>query len=197
VLASDGGWPSGFAVQAGSSNHRKLRRSRAGVVSVAGKGLLSAGRVGDEKTNMCEPLLMHRKTERRLRRRVEVSGQGRALRGAVSQGAACVLPWRCPVQRWRELVAGAGRETQARLEGTRSATERVRMPSLGEATVNRSLPDQALDGFVEELASRIAGFDSQAISESKALIDSETLPDNQQLLAPYQAFFGSVARLVS
>ncbi len=35
--ASDGGWPSGLAVQAESPNHRKLRRSRAGVVSVAGK----------------------------------------------------------------------------------------------------------------------------------------------------------------
>ena len=27
---------------------------------------------------------------------------------AVSQGATCLLPWRCPVYRWRELVAGAG-----------------------------------------------------------------------------------------
>ena len=52
--------PSGFAVQAGSPNHRKLRRSRAGVVSVAGKGPLSAGQVGDEKTNVREPLLTHR-----------------------------------------------------------------------------------------------------------------------------------------
>jgi hypothetical protein len=31
-------WPSGLAVQAGSPNHRKLRRSRAVVVSVPGKG---------------------------------------------------------------------------------------------------------------------------------------------------------------
>jgi hypothetical protein len=30
------------------------------VVSVAGKGPLSAGQVGDEKTNVCEPLLTHR-----------------------------------------------------------------------------------------------------------------------------------------
>jgi hypothetical protein len=29
---------------------------------------------------------------------------------ALSQGAACMWPWRCPVYRWRELVAGAGRE---------------------------------------------------------------------------------------
>ena len=63
--------------------------------------------------------------------------------------------------------------------------------------VNRALPDQELDGFIDELASRIAGFDSQAISESKALINTETLPDNEQLVAPYQAFFGSVARLAS
>jgi hypothetical protein len=47
-------------VQAGSPNHRKLRRLRAGVVSVAGKGPLSAGQVGGEKTNVCEPLLTHR-----------------------------------------------------------------------------------------------------------------------------------------
>ena len=31
---------------------------------------------------------------------------------AVSQGATCVLPWRCPVYRWRELVAGAGMEQE-------------------------------------------------------------------------------------
>jgi hypothetical protein len=47
-------------VQAGSPNHRKLRRLRAGVVSVAGKGPLTAGQVRDEKTNMREPLLTHR-----------------------------------------------------------------------------------------------------------------------------------------
>jgi hypothetical protein len=48
-------------VQAEHSNHRKLRRLRAGVVSVAVEGPLSAGQVCDEKTNVCEPLLTHRK----------------------------------------------------------------------------------------------------------------------------------------
>jgi len=47
-------------MQVGSPNHRKLRRLRAGVVSVAAKGLLSAGQVGGEKTNVCEPPLTHR-----------------------------------------------------------------------------------------------------------------------------------------
>ena len=47
-------------MQAEIPNYRKLRRSRAGVVSVAVEGPLSAGQVSDEKTNMCEPLLTHR-----------------------------------------------------------------------------------------------------------------------------------------
>jgi hypothetical protein len=47
-------------MRVGSPNHRKLRRLRAGVVSVAVKGPLSAGQVGGEKTNASEPLLTHR-----------------------------------------------------------------------------------------------------------------------------------------
>ena len=38
--ARDGGWPPGIALQGEVSNHRKLRRSRAGVVSVADKAHL-------------------------------------------------------------------------------------------------------------------------------------------------------------
>lgn len=38
----------------------------------------------------------------------------KALRGwsVLSQEAACVLSWWCPVYRWRELVAGAGMEQE-------------------------------------------------------------------------------------
>src|ERR1700751_5729951 len=72
-------WPSGFTVQAGDPNHRKPRRLRAGVVSVAGKGSLSAGQVCDEKTNVCEPLLTHRKADRwhQNRESAELPGQRR------------------------------------------------------------------------------------------------------------------------
>ncbi len=79
-------WPSGFAVQAGSPNHRKLRRLRAGVVSVAGKGPLSAGQVCDGKTNVCEPLLTHRKADRwhQNREGAELPGQRRADGGVPS-----------------------------------------------------------------------------------------------------------------
>ena len=93
-------WPSGFAVQAGNPNHRKLRWLRAGVVSIAGKGLLSAGQVCDEKTNMCEPLLTHRETERwhQNRGRIELSGQRRAPLGVPSakgRPACCLGGVRC------------------------------------------------------------------------------------------------------
>jgi hypothetical protein len=92
---SDGGGPSGFAVQAGIPNHRKLRRLRAGVVSVAVEVPRRAGQVCDEKTNVCEPLLTHRKRKRRHRNRILWVGPGqrRAIRGAPSAGErpACGL----------------------------------------------------------------------------------------------------------
>ena len=85
---SDGGGPSGFAVQAEIPNHRKLRRLRAGVVSVAVEVPRVAGQVCDEKTNVCEPLLTHRNKQRRHRNRTVwgVPGQRRAFRGAPSAG---------------------------------------------------------------------------------------------------------------
>lgn len=41
-----------------------------------------------------------------------IPGTKARLWRVLSQGAACVLPWRCPVYRWRELVAGAGMEQE-------------------------------------------------------------------------------------
>src|SRR5258707_3410562 len=42
--------------------------------------------------------------------------------------------------------------------------------------VNRSLPDSDLDAFVESLATRIASFDKQAITETKRFVDVASLP---------------------
>ena len=84
------------------------------MVSDCGKGPLSAGQVCDEKTNMCEPLLTHRKNNDGIETG-DGGGprdKGAPVRRALSQGAACVLAWRCPVYRWRELVAGAGMEQE-------------------------------------------------------------------------------------
>lgn len=78
------------------------------------KGPLSAGQVSDEKTSMCKPLLTHRKTLGGIETGGDPHPQDKGAPGgcSLSQGAACVLPWRCPVYRWRELVAGAGMEQE-------------------------------------------------------------------------------------
>ncbi|MBB3176376.1 enoyl-CoA hydratase/isomerase family protein [Variovorax sp. Sphag1AA] len=60
--------------------------------------------------------------------------------------------------------------------------------------VNRALPDAELDGFVDGLARRIAGFDKQSISEIKALVNLNSLPPNEQIAAEWEAFLNSVKR---
>jgi hypothetical protein len=50
-------WPSGVALQEEASNHRELRRLRAGVVSVAEKARRDWVRCEPLKTNVSEPLL--------------------------------------------------------------------------------------------------------------------------------------------
>ena len=112
VLAMEVG-PPGSPMQVESPNHRKLRRSRAGVVSVAAKAPPGAGQVCDEKTNVCEPLLTHRNVVMASKPgKYTAPGERRAVRRCRSQAAACALAWWCPVYRWRELVVGAGMEQE-------------------------------------------------------------------------------------
>jgi len=54
--------------------------------------------------------------------------------------------------------------------------------------INRALPDAELDGFVDNLAKRIASFDAQALSEAKRLINRKTLPAPQDLLETQGVF---------
>ena len=63
--------------------------------------------------------------------------------------------------------------------------------------VNRALPDEELDGFVEKLAREIAGYDRRTLAEAKALIDRATLPANGDLVAAYGAFLASAGRLAT
>src|SRR3954470_11914804 len=87
-----------------------------------GKGPLSAGQVCDEKTNVCEPLLTHRKN-RTMASKPGSSGipgmKARPWGRALGQEAACVLSWRCPVDRWREFGVGAGAEQENLSSGDR------------------------------------------------------------------------------
>ncbi|MRG55329.1 enoyl-CoA hydratase/isomerase family protein [Phyllobacterium sp. SYP-B3895] len=60
--------------------------------------------------------------------------------------------------------------------------------------VNRSFDDDKLDPFVEALATRISGFDRQAIADTKRLVDFASLPSDPEIAAGWDAFITSVQR---
>jgi enoyl-CoA hydratase/carnithine racemase len=60
--------------------------------------------------------------------------------------------------------------------------------------VNRSLPDAALDAFVDALASRIASFDRWAIANTKRLVNAASLPPDVEIAAGWEACMSSIAR---
>src|SRR3977135_1779326 len=53
--------------------------------------------------------------------------------------------------------------------------------------VNRSLPDAALDDFVDALATRIASFDKWAIANTKRLVNAASLPPDVEIAAGWDA----------
>jgi enoyl-CoA hydratase/carnithine racemase len=60
--------------------------------------------------------------------------------------------------------------------------------------VNRSLPDNQLDAFVDALAQRIASFDKQAIAETKRLVDLNSLPSDEEIVPEWDAFVAALGR---
>ena len=60
--------------------------------------------------------------------------------------------------------------------------------------VNRSLPDNQLDPFVDALAERISSFDKQAIAETKRLVDLNSLPPDAEIAPEWEAFTASLGR---
>lgn len=60
--------------------------------------------------------------------------------------------------------------------------------------VNRALPDDELDGFVDALARRIAGFEKDALVAAKRFVDEASLPDDALFPPALDEFFRSVAR---
>jgi enoyl-CoA hydratase/carnithine racemase len=63
--------------------------------------------------------------------------------------------------------------------------------------VNRSLADAELDGFVDTLARRIAGFDKTAIAATKHLVNVASLPSDSEIAPEWQAFLDSLGRTES
>src|SRR5437879_8749763 len=60
--------------------------------------------------------------------------------------------------------------------------------------VNRSLPDADLDEFVDSLATRIASFDKQAISETKRFADVASLPPDFEIAPEWDVCLASIMR---
>jgi len=59
--------------------------------------------------------------------------------------------------------------------------------------VNRALPDAELDGFVDALATRIAGFEKWSIANTKRLVNA-SLPPDVEIAAGWDACMASVMR---
>ena len=60
--------------------------------------------------------------------------------------------------------------------------------------VNRAVPDAEFEAFVDAFASRIAGFEKQALAETKAFVDKDTLPADSEFPPALKAFFESASR---
>jgi enoyl-CoA hydratase/carnithine racemase len=60
--------------------------------------------------------------------------------------------------------------------------------------VNRSLPDSDLDAFVDGLATRIASFDKQALSETKRFVDVASLPPDFEIAPEWDVCLASIMR---
>jgi hypothetical protein len=56
------------------------------------------------------------------------------------------------------------------------------------------LPDSDLDAFVETLATRIASFDKQAISETKRFVDVASLPPDFEIAPEWDVCLASMMR---
>src|SRR6201998_4388440 len=54
--------------------------------------------------------------------------------------------------------------------------------------VNRALPDEELDSFVDALARRVATFDGRAIAAAKRLVNQVSLPSADNLLSALNSF---------
>src|SRR5438876_5918113 len=135
--------------------------------------------------------------------------RGRATGNGSEIALACDMSFasreRAVLSQWEVgvgLVAGGGPMARLpRLIGRNRALE-VLLSSddirgdLAEAYgyVNRSLPDAALDDFVDALATRIASFDKWAIANTKRLVNAASLPPDVEIAAGWDACMTSITR---
>jgi enoyl-CoA hydratase/carnithine racemase len=59
--------------------------------------------------------------------------------------------------------------------------------------INRALPDEELDAYVDTFARRIASFDKAALAEAKRLVNRRTLPRSEDLVETQESFLAAFA----
>jgi enoyl-CoA hydratase/carnithine racemase len=135
--------------------------------------------------------------------------RGRATGNGSELGLACDMSFasreKALLSQWEVgagLVAGGGPMARLPRQMGRQRALEVLLTSndiggdLAEAYgyVNRSLPDNELDGFVDALATRIASFDKWAIANTKRLVSAASLPPDVEIAAGWEACMASIGR---
>src|SRR6059058_5568897 len=149
-----------------------VRLSRASVVSIASIRGRATG-MGSELALACD---------------MRFASRERAILSQFEVGAGLV-PGGGPMARLSRLM-GRGRA----LEVVLSADDVPGDLAERYGYVNRSLPDPDLDAFVDALATRIASFDKQAISETKRFADVASLPTDYEIAPEWDACLASITR---
>src|SRR5438876_1087073 len=149
-----------------------VRLSRAPVVSIASiRGRATA--VGSELALACD---------------MRFASREKAILSQFEVGAG-VVPGGGPMARLPRLM-GRGRALEVLLGADDIPGDLAELYGY----VNRSLPDSDLDSFVESLATRIASFDKQAISETKRLADLASLPPDLEIAPEWDVCLASIMR---
>ena len=149
-----------------------VRLSRAPVVSIASIRGRATG-VGSELALACD---------------MRFASRDKAILSHFEVGAG-VVPGGGPMARLPRLM-GRGRALEVLLGANDIPGDLAERYGY----VNRSLPDSDLDAFVESLATRIASFDKQAISETKRFVDVASLPPDFEIAPEWDVCLASIAR---
>ena len=149
-----------------------VRLSRAPVVSIASIRGRATG-VGSELALACD---------------MRFASREKAILSQWEVGAG-VVPGGGPMARLPRLM-GRGRALEVLLGADDIPGDLAELYGY----VNRSLPDSNLDGFVESLATRIASFDKQAISETKRFADVASLPADFEIAPEWDVCLASIMR---
>ncbi len=149
-----------------------VRLSRAPVVSIASIRGRATG-VGSELALACD---------------MRFASLGRAILSQFEVGAGLV-PGGGPMARLPRLI-GRGRALEVLLGADDIPGDLAERYGY----VNRALPDEELDAFVEALAMRIASFDKQAIAETKNFVNIASLPPDAEIAPEWDACIASIQR---